>query len=224
LYFLLDQFIPFLICHILRSQSRGIILRDNDRSNFPLPPRDKLHSLGPDFDPNQLCLAFDTDNERADLSFPDPNKTPIVIPVYIVAPYFHLRGNKAFRVREEQPVSENDTIESLLQGLFMSVAAAERGTSSSSKQELLRSALTHDSPHSSIVYVQTFRGRFLIVPRKTTFKEIFAGARWPRDGPLAFEDARETPRIRDFEVDGVCLGQGWFVEVWVVPKDEWTFQ
>jgi hypothetical protein len=86
----------------------------------------------------------------------------------------------------------------------MSVAAAERGTSSSSKQELLRSALTHDTPHSSIVYVPTFRGRLLIVPRKTTFKEIFAGARWPRDGPLAFEDARETPRIRDFEVDGVC--------------------
>jgi hypothetical protein len=183
-----------------------------------------LQSLGPDFDPNDMCLAFDTDSERANLSLPDPNKTPIVIPIYIVAPYFHKRGTQAFRVREEHPVSEKDTIESFLQGLFLSVAAAERDTSSSSKQELLRSAVVHDSPQSSIVYVTTFRGRFLIVPRETTFEEIFAGSTWPRDGPLAFEDARETPRIRDFEVDGVTLGQGWFIEIWVIPKDRWKSQ
>ena len=171
-----------------------------------------------------MCLAFDTNSGRANLSLPDPNKTPIVVPIYIGAPYFHKRGTQGFRVREEHPVSEKDTIESVLQGLFLSVAATGSDTSSLSKQELLRSAMVHDSPQSSIVYVTTFRGRFLIIPRETTFEEIFAGARWPRDGPLAFEDARETPRIRDFEVDGVTLGQGWFVEIWVIPKDKWKSQ
>jgi hypothetical protein len=174
-----------------------------------------------------MCLGFDTGNGRANLSLVDPTMTPIAIPVYIVAPYFHGdpgRGNKFFRHREEHPVSENDTIESLLGGLFVSVAMAERTTFSSYEQETLRSVAAHSSPSSSVVYIQTFRGRFLIVPRETTFKELFAGARWPRDGPLAFEDARETPRKRDFEVDGVVLGHGWFIEVWVIPKDKWKLQ
>jgi len=44
------------------------------------------------------------------------------------------------------------------------------------------------------------------------------------DGPemahWLFEDARENARIRDFEVDGVVLGHGWFIEVWVIPKGQ----
>jgi hypothetical protein len=175
-----------------------------------------------------MCLAFDTPNGRANLSLPDPNKTPISIPVYIIAPYFQPNSqqrSQTFRRREEHPVSENDTIESLLQGLFFSVEMAEnRNVSSSIRQDTIRSAVAHESPEKSIVYIGTTRGRFLVVPRETTFKQIISGARWPRDGPLPFEDARETPRIRDFEVDGVELGFGWFIEVWVVPKDQWEFQ
>jgi hypothetical protein len=184
-----------------------------------------LRSLGSDFDPSQMCLAFDTPDDRADASLPDPNKTPIIIPVYIIAPYFHTgRGSKSFRTREEHPVSENDTIESVLQGLFMSVARVQGNMSSSSRQGVILSATAHDSPEQSIVYVPTFRGRFLVVSRNTPFRDIIAGARWPRDGPLPFEDARDTPRIRDFEVDGVELGFGWFIEVYVIPKDMWKMQ
>ena len=56
---------------------------------------------------------------------------------------------------------------------------------------------------------------FFVVPRKTTSQEVFAGARWPRDDPLPFRDVRPTPRIRDFEVDGVELGL-----LRVIPKDK----
>jgi hypothetical protein len=174
-----------------------------------------------------MCLGFNTRDGRADLSLPDHTKTPISIPVYIIAPYFQYnsqRGRKTFRTREEHPVSENSSIGSLLENLFSSVVVAETGLSRSSRQDAMRSALAHDSAEDSVVYVPTFRGRFFVVPRKTTFQEIFAGARWPRDGPLPFEDARETPRVRDFEVDGVELGCGWFVEVWVIPKEQWEMQ
>ena len=172
-----------------------------------------------------MCLAFDTPSKRANLSLPDPNKTPIVIPVYISAPYFQPNPQrKGFRTREEDPVSEYDTIGSLLEGLFMSVLTAERNTSSSARLDASRSAIVHESDHTSVVHVMTHRGRFLIIPRSTTFKDILAGARWPRDGPLPFEDGRITPRIRDFEVDGVELGFGWSIEVWVVPKDKWMEQ
>lgn len=80
-----------------------------------------LRSLGPDFDPDGMCLGFDTNDGRADLSLPDPNRTPISIPVYMDAPYFQYKpqqGNKVFRTREEHSVSDYDTIiGSLLEGL-----------------------------------------------------------------------------------------------------------
>jgi hypothetical protein len=180
-----------------------------------------LHALGPDFDPNDMCLTFETANGQANPTLSDPNKTPIKIPVYIVAPYFQAypeQGNAVFRTREEYPVDERDTIESLLSGFFPSLV---RDGPSSFAQKVMPSVLNHESPRHSVVLMNTYRGRFLVIPRQTTFKAIFAGARWPRDdGPLAFEDLRKAPRARDFEQDGVELGFGWYVEIFVIPNDK----
>jgi hypothetical protein len=179
-----------------------------------------VHALGPDFDPNDMCLTFDTADGQVD---PTPSdQTPIKIPVYIVAPYFRAypeQGDAVFRTREEYPVDERDTIESLLGGLFPSLV---RDGPSSFAQQVMPSVLKHESPRQSVALVNTYRGRFLVIPRQTTFKAIFAGARWPRDdsGPLAFEDLRKAPRARNFERDGVELGFGWYVEIFVIPNDK----
>src|SRR5262245_25795536 len=120
-----------------------------------------LYSLGPDFDADDMCLTFNTEDDHASPS----DKIPISIPVYIIAPYFQTepyRGPSLFRTREEHPVDERDTIESLLSGLFTSVV---RDTSSS--EEVMTSVLKHESPRESVVLVTTYRGRFLVIPRQT---------------------------------------------------------
>jgi len=98
-----------------------------------------------------------------------------------------------FRTREEHPISENNTVRSLLEGLFLLVANAERNLSSSSGQDIFLSAVIHDLPQSSVVHIVTFCSWLLVIPRETTLKDILTGARWPRDSPLPFEDGRETP-------------------------------
>lgn len=133
-----------------------------------------------------MCLRFNTPDGRADLSLPDPNKTPILIPIYIIAPYFKYNsqpGSKSFRSRQDQPISEDDTIESVLENPFSSVVIDEMNMSWATRRDLARSALAHDSVEDSIVYVPTFRGPFFIVPCKATFKKIIAGASWHRNGP-----------------------------------------
>jgi hypothetical protein len=81
------------------------------------------------------------------------------------------------------------------------------------------SAVIHDSPEDSMVLVHTFRHRFLVIPCQTTLAGVFAGARWPRGGLLPFVDLRRTPRVRDFEEDGVELFEGRFMNLFVVPED-----
>jgi hypothetical protein len=191
------------------------------RSNFPVPPADTLESLGADFDPDATCLAFDTDDGQPHSSLSDPNKTPITIPIYIVAPFFQAtldQGKTAFRGRRDN-VSENDTVASLLNGLFPSAAIGAGRSSAPFIRRAMHSAVRHDSSHETTVLAITHRGRFLVIPRQTTLKEIFAGARWPREGPLAFKDLREASRARDFEDDGVPLGGGWYMEIYVVLND-----
>jgi hypothetical protein len=170
-----------------------------------------------------MCLVFNTDDGRVDSSLSDPNKTPISVPLYIMAPYFETGpklGGEPFKTREENPVAEDDTVESVLSGLFMSFLTYEGSSSDSFNDRGYRSTLQHESPKESVVMVTTCRGRLLIIPRKTTFKEIAAGARWPRDGPLAFEDMRKAPRGSIYEEDGIALGRGWFLDIWVIPKDK----
>jgi hypothetical protein len=84
----------------------------------------------------------------------------------------------------------------------------------------MHSAVQHEQ-HSSVV-VMTSRGRLLLVPRTTKFKDIPPAARWPRRPEDAsnvhtFTDLRRTPRLREHEVDGVDLCFGWFMELHVIP-------
>jgi hypothetical protein len=78
---------------LLFLQSRGIIIQAMYRSNFPVPPSTTLQSLDPDFDPDEMCLTFDTDDGRPHVFLSNPNKTPITLPIYIVAPFFQARQN-----------------------------------------------------------------------------------------------------------------------------------
>lgn len=195
------------------------------RDNFPLPSQEVLRSLGPAFNPEKMSLAFDTDNSQVDSLLLDPNNTPLVLPVCIVAPFFQAsrdQGHKPFRYRNEYVVPEGDTVESLLEALFPSLITADTDRNSPFFcNAALQSAWKHNSSRESVVLVHTYRGRCFVIPRKTSLKEIFAGARWPRDSPPPFEDMGNSSGMRNAEeVDGVELCQGWFMEIWVVPCDK----
>lgn len=66
-------------------------------------------------------------------------------------------------------------------------------------------------PASSSVILVTWQDRYLKVPLTTRIGEIWARARWPRDGmqDRGFEDLRSTLRARPHEVDGAFLHQGY---------------
>lgn len=171
-----------------------------------------------------MCLSFNTDDGGPDLSLTDPNKTPLAIPLYIMAPYFQSGPEPygtPFETREENPVAEDDTVDSLLNGLFWSLVTYHQKKSPYSFNEnACHSAVQHESSQKSVVMVITYRNRFLIIPRTTTFKEIAAGARWPRDSPLPFEDMRRAPRASNHEEDGIHLSWGWFLDIRVIPNDK----
>jgi len=80
------------------------------------------------------------------------------------------------------------------------------------------SAMAHD--RDAVVTMMSSRGRLFRIPRETRFKDVVAGARWPRrsDAPI-FEDLRRTPRKRSDEIDGIELMMGWTIELIVVAKD-----
>jgi hypothetical protein len=176
-------------------------------------------ALGPDFDPEGVTLQFDTDNGRPIDRLPNPNLTPILIPMQIRAPYFkpNSASKTPFSTREENPVPESDTVESILENLFFSVATF----GCHSDTEGLRSALKHE--RESVVLVVTSRGRFLIIPRQARLQDIISGALWPRpEGArqgLAFDDLRKKPREMSDEIDGIELCLGWNMELYVIPRE-----
>jgi len=162
-----------------------------------------------------MTLSFNTLNSKPNHHLPDPNLTPISIPVIIRAPfYFPNPNNQApFSTREENPVSENETIGSFIHGLFASVATFSHGQRAS-----LSSAMAHEK--DGVVVMITFHGRMFKIPWETTIKDVVAGARWPRQSNApTFEDLRRTPRKRSDEIDGIELMRGWMIVVYVVAKD-----
>jgi hypothetical protein len=164
-----------------------------------------------------MTLSFDTEDSKPDRNLPDPNLTPISIPVTIRAPYFHPNpNNKApFSTREESPVSEHETIGSFLGGLFTSTAAFYHNPD----RESVNSAVAHE--RDGVVIMMSSRGRLFKIPRRTTIKDIVAGARWPRQSNApTFEDLRPSPRKRSDEIDGVELMLGWMIAVYVITKDK----
>ena len=211
----------YLKTNINPSQARGIMLWRSYRDTFPLPPPNVHEPLGPDFDPESMTISFDTLDSRPDRTLPDPNLTPISIPVTIRAPYFHYPNpdsRASFWTRQDRPSSEGETIGSFLDGLFMGVISSRRNPVE--KEGLvLAMAMAHDK--DGVVFTMTSHGRLFKIPRETTIKDIVTGARWPRqsDAPV-FEDLRRAPRKRADEIDGIKLSMGWMVELFVVPKDK----
>ena len=196
------------------SQARGFILRQDYRATFPLPPQGMQDHLGPDFCPESMTISFDTLDSKPDRNLPDPNLTPISIPVSIRAPYYYPDPNSQtpFSTREEMPVSEDEPIGRLIDGLFTSMAAFSNKGSLPLALALERNA---------VLIMISSRGRLFKIPRETTIKDVVAGARWPRqpNAPI-FEDLRRAPRRRSDEIDGIELLMGWMIEVYVVAKDK----
>lgn len=174
--------------------------------------------LGPDFCPESMTVFFNTLDFKPDRKLPDPNLTPISIPVTIRAPYYYPDPNRQtpFSTRQEIPVSEDETIRSFIDGLFTSVAMYSH---TPVNRKSMPSAVAHD--RDAVVIMMSSRGRLLKIPRETTIKDVVAGARWPRpsDAPI-FKDLRRTPRKRSDEIDGIELMMGWMIEVYVVAKDK----
>lgn len=88
-------------------------------------------------------------------------------------------------------------------------------------KKAMPSAIAHEHPENKLIIMPTHRGRLLVIDPKLTFKEVFEGAKWPREdkGPLPFEDLRKVERAREFEVDGIELIQGWHLDVIVITKN-----
>jgi len=197
--------------------TRGFILRQDHRATFPLPPQEVQERLGPDFYPESMTISFDTLDSKPDRNLPDPNLTPISIPVTIRAPYFYPNPHSQapFSTREEEPVSEHETIGSLIENLFTSTAAFYHNPN----KESMHSAVAHE--RDGVVIMMSYRGRLFKIPRKTTIKDVVAGARWPRQpNAPTFEDLRRAPRKRSDEIDGIELSMGWMIEIYIVTKDK----
>jgi len=201
------------------SQARGFILRHPYRETFPLPPP---NIRKPDFDPEQMALQFNTHDGRPSPRLPDPNLTPISIPMYIRAPYFKPdpTSTTPFSTREENPVSENDTVASIIEGLFFSVGGFY-GRGKYDNREGIQSTVEHEK--HGVVLVITSRGRIFEIPRKMRIKDIVAGAQWPRPQSATeipvLEDLRKEPRERGDNIDGIEMAMGWFMEIYVIPKE-----
>jgi hypothetical protein len=168
-----------------------------------------------DADPYELeRLSFNTRDRQVNLNLDDPNKTPLIFPVFVSAPFSQYDPNHDRQIfSSTQSMLESKTMASMLQGLFTSIAGASAGGS----EEILMSGIIHQ--YKSTILICTARGRILEIPPETKLAEVFADAKWPRNGPLGLRDLRRRPRKRNFEVDGVRFGERG-VEVYVIPNDD----
>ena len=161
-----------------------------------LPPPDVQARLGPDFCPESMTISFNTFDTKPNRNLPDPHLTPISIPVTIRAPYYFPNPNNQtpFSTREENPVSEYETIGSFIDGLFTSMAAFYHKNNPANR-ESLSSAVAHK--RGRVVLIMSSRRRVFKIPRETQIKDVVAGAWWPRqtNAPM-FEDLRRAPRSR----------------------------
>ncbi|TFY80667.1 hypothetical protein EWM64_g3342 [Hericium alpestre] len=195
--------------------SRGLMVQDYYRPHFPYPP-------GP-FQPGEreeLEVAhFDTNDQRPFKT--DPNATPLVIPFMFAAP--HIRGvsrdGKSLCARIDVPEQEGKPISEYAK--FALEAVAMQGPVEGDRQRVLRDVVRHTGRESVMVMI-TYRGRFLLIPNKTTAKELWEGARWPREdgSPCPFKDLKSSPRPRPWETDGAPLVHGWSMNMFVVHRDE----
>jgi len=207
-----SYYTSLLSFHSKYLQSRGLILPIASRANFPFPPGSQP-SPG-DYKPDEKYMSFDT------TSGPCTNDSPISIPIHIIAPYFlHNPYGDQFHAWT-RAVSESDTIGTAFKGLFESYASAQPSDSVYGFAENCRNpALHHEDLRNTVVLVTTHRGRILVVPPDTSIKDLIAGAQWPRvHGSKEFNDERKVKRRHEFEFDGIELQDGWYIDVYVIPK------
>jgi hypothetical protein len=145
---------------------------------------------------------------------------PILIPLHVIAPSFiHSPYGGKFHVWTGA-VSENTTISSAFEGMFESYANAQPSNSPAGFVDACKSsAAHHEDMRNMVILVTTHHGRILVVPPSTVIKDLIAGARWPKvKGSKEFVDKRKVKRRHGFEVDGIELLGGWYIDVYVVPK------
>ncbi|GBE83023.1 hypothetical protein SCP_0500660 [Sparassis crispa] len=204
--------------------ARGLIIRLDDRLNFPYPPEELLQGRSADMLDPVLTLV----RRRGTQAPSDMRLAPIAYHVLIVAPYFKAhpsQGNKPYSIRASDLVYDDAPISSFISNLFSSIMLnfPSNLVSDAEYRQYMHTALAHDDPRDSVIMALSSRGRMPIVPRSATLKQIIAGTRWPRDGPLPFEDKRQRPRRRDDPVDGIELSWGGFINLYVIPKEKLAY-
>ncbi|GBE83022.1 hypothetical protein SCP_0500650 [Sparassis crispa] len=201
--------------------ARGLVLKPFNRLNFPRGSTDLL--FGPPVSDEDPILTFYT---RRGTEFPsDMTQASIAYPLSITAPYFKARpdqGDEPYLMHPEDPYPDDVQLSWFMDNLFKSamVMFPSHLFSDAEHRRCVYGALDHDDPRHSVVMVHTARGRMLIVPRTATLKQIIEGSRWPRDDPLPFEDRRQQPRRRDDPIDGIELGRGGSIELYVIPNEK----
>jgi len=165
--------------------------------------------------------------QQVDRILADPNAR-ITVEVNVRAPFFNIGPSPEYdliRYYIDNPMgrsAEEEIVSELLFEVFSRAVMTYTldDESHSRHQEVETSAMEHDDPSRTTVFIRTYRGRFLVIPRESTFADIFAGARWPRDTPVPFKDLSKTPRMRDFESDGLELDRYMHLELHVIPNYE----
>jgi hypothetical protein len=154
----------------------------------------------------------------------DPNRT-IAVPIHVIAPFFKFGpshdGPPYYVDNPMNQILENDALDELLFELFSrAVMCYTLDEDSYSHEEVEASAIENNYPFGITYLIRTARGRLLVIPQEATMAQIFAGARWPRDGSMPFKDLCDTPQVRDFEDDGVELGEDFHMEIRIIPDYE----
>lgn len=165
--------------------------------------------------------------QQVDCILADPN-TRITVGVDVRAPFFNIGPSPEYdfiRYHIDNPMgrsAEEETVSELLFEVFSRAVMTYTldDESDSRHQEVENSAIEHDDPNGMTVFIRTYRGRLLVIPWESTFADIFAGARWPRDTPVPFKDLSKIPPMRDSESDGLELDRSMHLELHVIPNYE----
>jgi len=168
-------------------------------------------------------LHFDTDDERPNPRLSNVDETPLSVPFMFkaitlpqvgkqgrVEPFSGIVNIPEYSYGDEK----DDTVGAYWRSIFSKYTAPLNLGHLLSPDEVTKFS---SEKHTAIILV-TQKGRLLVIPWSTKVRDIWAGARWPRSTPSPFQDIRERPIPRDFEVDGVTLDEGWFVTLYLSPK------
>ena len=149
------------------------------------------------------------------------NDAAISIPLHINAPEFiHSPYGGQFHAWTDA-MSESEAIGSAFTGMFESYARAQPADSIAGFVDAcMSSAMYHEDPRNTVILVTTYRGRVLVVPPDASVWEVIMGAQWPKvPGSKEFTDKTKAKRSHDFEFDGIELLDGWYIDVYLFPKE-----